>query len=162
MSTRSEKVKIFTQESLNINLPDKPRKMTREEVFFVVKMNCEELMELLATVNNGISNPKEDLLDIVNNKTKTPEIKNLTNNEIIAEQVDAFVDIDYYNCNAACKVGMNVDGVFDLVHQANMNKKFEDGTFHKNNEGKIIKPENWKEANLVEIIENWKEFGTWV
>jgi predicted HAD superfamily Cof-like phosphohydrolase len=159
MLTRSQKVKIFTEESLNIILPDKPRKMTPDEVSFIVKMNCEELMELLATV---YANPKYELLTIIN-KARLPQEKNLTtNNEIIAEQVDAFADIDYYNCNAACKVGMNVDGVFNVVHEANMRKKFEDGTFHRNEEGKVIKPENWKEGNIVEIVDNWEKFGTWV
>jgi hypothetical protein len=54
-----------------------------------------------------------------------------------------------------------VDKVFNLVHEANMNKKFPDGTFHKNDEGKIIKPPNWVEPNVVEEVAEWIKHGTW-
>jgi predicted HAD superfamily Cof-like phosphohydrolase len=34
-----------------------------------------------------------------------------------AEQADALVDIYYYSLNAACKKGMNLSALFDVVHQ---------------------------------------------
>jgi predicted HAD superfamily Cof-like phosphohydrolase len=162
MTTRSEKVKIFTEESLNKKLPDKPRLLTKEEIFFVIKMNCEELQELLMTVVPSTEDVKEVLLDIVS-KSNSPQNYNYdkTEIELITEQVDAFVDIDYYNCNAAAKAGMNVDDVFDVVHQANMNKKFNDGTFHRNELGKVIKPPDWQEGDLITIINKWNSYGTW-
>lgn len=160
--TRSENVKIFTEESKGVELPNHPRKMTRDEVSFLVKMVIEELQELLLTVTNEKENVKELLTDIVcksNSPTYTSEGK--SDLELMAEQVDAFVDIDYYNCNAAAKVGFNVDDVFDLVHQANMSKKFGDGTFHKNQEGKVIKPSNWTEPDVKAVVSKWMEQGTW-
>jgi len=160
--TRSENVKIFTEESKGVELPNHPRKMTRDEVLFLVKMVTEELQELLLTVTDEKENVKELLADIVcksNSPTYTSEGK--SDLELMAEQVDAFVDIDYYNCNAAAKVGFNVDDVFDLVHQANMSKKFEDGTFHKNQEGKVIKPPNWTEPDVKAVVSKWMEQGTW-
>ena len=158
MTTRSEKVKIFTEESMGVTLPTHPRKMTREEVAFVVKMNCEELMELLLTVDDD---PKEALKAIVEKANLPGRPRPQTDTEIIAEQVDAFVDIDYYNCNASCKAGFNPDAIFDVVHQANMSKKFEDGTFHKNEIGKVIKPPTWKEPNITGIVEGWVTNGSW-
>ena len=160
--TRSENVKIFTEESKGVELPNHPRKMTRDEVLFLVKMVSEELQELLLTVTNEGENVKELLSDIVC-KSNSPTYNNLGKSdlELMAEQVDAFVDIDYYNCNAAAKVGFNVDDVFDLVHQANMSKKFEDGTFHKNQEGKVIKPPNWTEPDVKAVVSRWMGQGTW-
>jgi predicted HAD superfamily Cof-like phosphohydrolase len=161
MSTRSEKVKIFTEESLGEQLPTHPRRMTRKEVLFVVKMNCEELQELLATVTEEGECTRELLTNIVKH-SQLPTVKQLTTDEdYIKEQVDAFVDIDYYNCNAAAKVGFNVDQIFDVVHEANMAKKFDDMTFHRNESGKVIKPPNWKEPDLDSIINNWVTNGTW-
>ena len=160
--TRSENVKVFTEESKGDKLPNHPRKMTRDEVLFVVKMVSEELQELLLTVTNEKENVKELLADIVC-KSNSPTYNNLGKSdlELMAEQVDAFVDIDYYNCNAAAKVGFNVDDVFNLVHEANMSKKFEDGTFHKNSEGKVIKPPGWVEPDVKVVVSKWIETGTW-
>lgn len=162
MTTRSENVKVFTEESKGDKLPNHPRKMTRDEVLFLVKMVSEELQELLLTVTNEKENVKELLADIVC-KSNSPTYNNVGKSdlELMAEQVDAFVDIDYYNCNAAAKVGFNVDDVFNLVHQANMNKKFEDGTFHKNSEGKVIKPPGWTEPDVKTVVSSWVENGTW-
>ncbi len=161
MTTRSEKVKIFTQESMDPSkggLPTHPRKMTREEVKFVVKMNCEELLELLYTVDNNPKNLLKEIIEDANVPTKSQPISDI---DIMAEQVDAFVDIDYYNCNAACKVGFNPDAIFDIVHQANMNKKFKDGTFHRNELGKVIKPQDWKEPNINKVVKSWIKNGSW-
>lgn len=156
MTTRTEKVKEFTELSLNTKVPTRPRLMTRDEVLFVVRMNCEELQELLLTVCTPEENVKHLLTHIVNtSNSPIGYCYDKTDVELMAEQVDAFVDIDYYNGNAAAKVGFNVDQVFDVVHTANMNKRFEDGTFHRNSLGKVVKPPNWSEADVVAIVEEW-------
>ena len=166
--TRSLRVKQFTEESSGKELPAYPRPMTREEVLFLVKMNVEELMELLATVPKAATDfsfdtqTKLDLLNIVDSARLPAKGKPETEAEVIADQVDTLVDIDYYNGNAACKVGMDVDAVFDVVHRdGNMSKKFPDGTFHRNDEGKVIKPPDWKEPDVLSIVQGWVLYGTW-
>lgn len=132
MGTNSEQVKIFTEESNGSALPEYPRAMNTQETVFIVKMVSEELLELLATVAEPGTDLKELLVAIVNNCTPPTYTKEgKSEDEIIAEQVDAFVDVHYYNCNAATKVGMNVDDAFKEVHKANMAKKFDDGKFTK-------------------------------
>lgn len=154
MKTRYEKVKEFTEKS-GIPIPEVPRKMNRTEVSFITRMILEELQELLLTVANPEENTKDMLIELVN-LSRLPTNKVLESDiDIIAEQVDAFVDIDYYSNNAASKVGMNTDAVFDLVHEANMSKLFPDGTFHKDESGKIIKPPNWKEPDVKLLVESW-------
>lgn len=73
---------------------------------------------------------------------------------IIAEQADAAADIIYYLANAYAKIGVNLGRVLKEVHKANMNKRFEsDGKFHRNEEGKVIKPKEWKEPDIKKCIE---------
>lgn len=159
--SRAARIWDFTNQSKG-NLPTHPRPFTREEILFLVKMNCEELMELLVTVLDKEENPKEVLASIVKEKTLAPgynkEGKSVE--RIMEEQVDALVDIDYYNGNGAAKVGFNMDHVFDVVHGANMAKRFPDGTFHKNEEGKIIKPDGWKEGDVLSVVQKWISEGT--
>lgn len=161
-STRSEKVKIFTEESMGISLPTYPRKLTRKEVEFIIRMNCEELQELLLTVTEKDENVKDLLMSIVE-KSNSPlyTMDGKDDITIMAEQADAFVDIDYYNCNAAAKAGLNTDDIFNVVHEANMNKKFPDGTFYRNEIGKVIKPPGWEEGDVLSIINKWIDKGTW-
>lgn len=162
MSTRSSRIHEFTSQSKG-NLPTHPRPMTRDEVFFLVKMNCEELMELLATVLDDGEDVKAEFVQLVQARAEPPPdytIKGKDAARIMEEQVDALVDIDYYNGNAAAKVAFNMDDVFDVVHQANMNKRFPDGTFHKNDEGKIVKPPGWREGDVAAVVARWVAHGT--
>lgn len=162
MATRSESIYEFTKESMG-NVPTHPSLMTRKEVEFVLKMILEEGLELLATVSEEGEDLNKALVELAQ-IAKPPENyskKGKTERRLIEEQADAFVDMDYYAGNAAVKKGWNLDAFFNVVHGANMAKKFPDGTFHKNQEGKIIKPEGWKEGDLSVIVDQWFEKGTW-
>lgn len=59
-----------------------------------------------------------------------------------AEQADALVDMIYYVIDTAVKNGYNLDPVFDIVHQANMNKVI-NGKVTRRADGKILKPLGW-------------------
>lgn len=73
----------------------------------------------------------------------------------ILEQADAIVDIEYYMKDVAARNGINTDAIFDIVHQANMNKRQLDGTFIMRSDGKVVKPEGWvsPEADKLQEIE---------
>jgi len=77
--------------------------------------------------------------------------------DMITQQADALVDINYYNYNCATKHNMDIDAVFKIVHQANMNKRFPDGTFHRDPSGKVIKPIDWREPDCRGEIERQLE-----
>lgn len=159
--THSEKVKQFTEESRNVKCPDYPEKMNVEEVKFIIKMVMSELTELAQTVSD---NPK-DAIKLVESclgvDVNMNYVKPKDDTELIAEQYDAFVDSWYYCLNAAAKKGVNLDRIFNIVHQANMNKKWKDGLFHKREDGKVIKPENWTEPDIVKEVRNQIEYGSW-
>mgnify|MGYP002783899097 FL=1 len=163
LETRSQRIRQFTEQSLAVALPTHPRLMTRSEALFAAKMVSEELMELLSTVALKDESPKSLLMQLIADEAKPPAYTNEGKSEarLIEEQVDALVDIDYYCGNAAAKVGLDMDQVFDVVHQANMAKRFDDGQFHRNEEGKIVKPPGWQEGDVGAVVERWLKNGTW-
>lgn len=154
----AEKVKQFTEES-GTPIPDKPVVMTKEEVFFLIKMMLDEIMELGATVA-GPEEVKSNMIKMITESKDLPEIREVSREELIAEQADALIDCYYYSLNAAAKKGVNLSKVFEIVHQANMDKRDpETGKFLKREDGKIIKPVGWKEPNIVEEIIRQTEEG---
>jgi predicted HAD superfamily Cof-like phosphohydrolase len=75
--------------------------------------------------------------------------------EVCAEQADAMIDIIYYIMNSATKKSINLDNVFNEVHNANMNKRDPStGKFIIRSDGKVIKPENWKPPNIKRVLFN--------
>ena len=65
------------------------------------------------------------------------------------------VDAWYYMLNAASKRGIDLSKIFDEVHSANMRKKDpETETFKKRDDGKILKPKDWKPADIVSLVSN--------
>ena len=152
--TRQERIREFTQATSDVPLPVRPQMMSREQVHFLVKMHCEELKELLATVYDSEVDIQEKLVAI-SHQSRNPQIRVFKNDtDVIANQVDALVDIDYFSGNAASKVGWDMDEVFDVVHEANMAKKHEDGTFHKV-DGKVTKPPGWTPPDVEKVVRRW-------
>ncbi|GMI39548.1 hypothetical protein TeGR_g14269 [Tetraparma gracilis] len=148
--------------------PSEPAPMNDAETDFITKMILDEVMELMATryppaeakakmiemIQKSKDIPKEDF-----SAQPTAELQELHE---AAAQCDALVDVYYYSQNAACKKGMNMSAVFDVVHGANMAKRDpRTGEFIKRADGKIIKPEGWKAPDVEgEIVRQARE-GSW-
>jgi len=154
--THTELVREFTEQSMGVKLPTTPSKMTRDEVKFIVRMVLSEMLELCTTVTPNLEEAHNLFSDccIEVDSAKPFDVSTKNDIEIMAEQYDAFVDAWYYMLNTSVKKGVDLDGIFDKVHQANMAKKFPDGTFHRREDGKVIKPEGWKEPDILGEIEN--------
>jgi predicted HAD superfamily Cof-like phosphohydrolase len=160
----SQLVRDFTFES-GTPIPSVPEPMNDQEVFFLIKMMLDELMELGATVAGPeivksemckMINESKDIAAITNKETG----KETEQSEIIAEQADALVDCYYYSLNAAAKKGVNLSKVFQIVHKANMDKRDPDtGKFIKREDGKIIKPVGWSPPNIVAEIKRQEKEG---
>jgi len=156
-------VREFTKES-GTDVPDTPQLMNLEEVHFIIKMILDEMMELYATVaepqeaklamikmiNDSKNIPKESCCDDCDDKF-----------ELIGLQADALVDSYYYSLNCAAKKGVNLSKIFQLVHEANMNKRDPNtGKFLRREDGKIIKPKNWVEPDITAEIERQTAKGS--
>jgi predicted HAD superfamily Cof-like phosphohydrolase len=151
-------VKEFTEESTGILCPNMPEVMNKNEVRFLIKNMISEMMELAQTVSDTPHLFVEECLYLAD----LPKEKKLeSEDKIIAEQADALVDMWYYGLNAFCKKGVNVSSMFKVVHQANMNKRFPDGKFHKREDGKIEKPLGFQDPDIVGCIVQQKTNGSW-
>lgn len=152
----AHKVREFTPECVNL-----PKPMTPDSVRFIIRMCCSELIELAQTVTDCPSEAIDLVISSVvtdvncNYSRPTDEI------DLVADQADALADVVYYVFNAACKHGVNLSKVLDLVHNANMAKKFPDGTFHRRDDGKIIKPDGWMEPSVNAEIQRQIINGAW-
>lgn len=163
MKRSSQQVKEFTEQSSGKVLPTHPVKMERPSVEFLVKHMSSELMELLVTVLDDNEDARDVLKRLIDS-ADYPTFKKTgkSDEEIMAEQADALVDVSYYGMNGAAKAGYNLDEAFDVVHSANMNKRSkEDGLFHRNEDGKVIKPVGWKEPEMIPLVNLWRKEGTW-
>ena len=147
-------VKQFTEESLEIPTPDSPSKMSYDEVKFLIRMLLSEIVELGETVTNS---PKEALEFVqscfgADAHTEIPVME--SEEDVVAEQVDAVVDILVYSLNACAKKGMNIDLAFSEVHRANMDKR--DHVTNRFNrratDGKILKPDGWIAPDIKSVL----------
>ena len=86
------------------------------------------------------------------------EIDELNEAKDIYEQADAMIDLIYFALGTLVEMGVKPDELFDIVHEANMSKLFEDGTAHSNQSTKIIKPPNWQDPKpkLIRAIDSMK------
>merc|ERR1712241_642661 len=109
-------------------------------------------LELQATVRNP-QQAKATMSAMIQNAKPVPQVDQNDEMNLIAEQGDALVDIWYYSQNAACKKGVNLCQIFDVVHAANMAKiDPATGKCLKRADGKILKPAGWKAPEVESEI----------
>ena len=136
-----------------------PSPMSKDEVKFIGKMILDEVLELYATVMDP-EEAKKSLGESLDKAKCVERVDGTDVNNVVAEQADALVDIWYYSLNAACKKGVNLSSLFDIVQAANMAKKDPaTGTFLKREDGKIIKPPGWTPPDVAKEIVRQKEQG---
>jgi predicted HAD superfamily Cof-like phosphohydrolase len=151
--TDYEKVLEFTRETGNI-IPDKPVPMNLQDVEFISKMIIDELLELFATVTDS-GDAKNTIISQVNAAKDLDKESYSNESDQVAEQADALVDVYYYMLNSACKKNINISEVFNLVHEANMNKRDpETGTFIRRSDGKVMKPPGWTAPDIRGLFSN--------
>jgi len=158
--TQALAVRQFTCESNSgIEFPNIPQKMSKEQVIFITRMILSELDELVCTVSENEQEKEKIMSHCFETRDKCNKYTFNTDTELIACQYDALVDSHYYALNCAAKHGVNLDKIFEIVHDANMAKKDPiTKKFIKRDDGKIIKPEGWKEPNIeLEIKRQIKE-----
>lgn len=76
------------------------------------------------------------------------EIEEFQEAATIAKQADAMIDIMYFALGTLVEMGVKPDALFDIVHEANMSKLWEDGKpRYREHDGKVIKPSTWKDPD---------------
>lgn len=74
------------------------------------------------------------------------------NEEAMAEVAAELADLLYVVYGTAEELGIPLDRVFQEVHRANMDKVWDDGTIHRNDYGKVIKPPNHKKPDVASVL----------
>lgn len=164
--TNAEDVKEFTEGYTNIKCPDKPISMSKDQVFFLIRMVMSELDELACTVTKDETECKEFMHDALMEIDKCKKYDYLTEAKKITAQADAMVDAWYYMLNFAAKHGMNLSKLFDVVHEANMDKRDPETKqfLRRSSDGKVIKRPGWEEDNeykIDEAMEDQIKHGSW-
>lgn len=78
----------------------------------------------------------------------------------LIEAADALADLLYVVYGAALEWGIPVDDVLKEVHRSNMTKVWPDGTVHRREDGKILKPPTYSRANIHEVLLTPRRFYT--
>ncbi len=161
--SNAQLVKEFTEEYTDKKCPAKPIMMSKEEVFFIIRMVMSELDEMASTVTTDKHSREEFMKLALENIDKSNDYKYDSDVSMISAQADAMVDAWYYMLNAAAKCGINLSKIFDIVHEANMAKKDpKTGKFiRRESDGKVLKPDGWKPPNIDGEIERQLEHGAW-
>ncbi len=76
----------------------------------------------------------------------------LTAEEAMIEVASELADLLYVVYGTAEELGIPLDKVFNAIHKANMSKVWDDGQVHRNDFGKVIKPPNFKKADIREVL----------
>ena len=118
-------------------LPNKAIPFSTESAKFMAKMVIDELIEMLAYSSVSVYDRKKLLSNIIENE----------------DYMDSVVDIEYYMKDVCARHGQNTDKVFELVHKANMSKVNDNGLFTIREDGKVVKPQNWKPADITTEVE---------
>ena len=85
----------------------------------------------------------------------TEELGEFRDAMTIQDQADAMIDLIYFALGTLVEMGVRPGKLFDIVHNANMQKLWPDGKVHYGPDGKVIKHPSWKnpEPNLLEEIQ---------
>lgn len=81
-----------------------------------------------------------------------------TVNNDIYEQADAMTDLIYFALGTLVEMGVPPAEVFKVVQEANMSKVWKDGTLHRREDGKVIKPPEWQDPHdkIVKVIDDMR------
>ena len=66
---------------------------------------------------------------------------------------DGIADLLYVVIGTAAAYGINAQEIFNEVQRSNMTKVMPDGSVHKREDGKILKPDTFSPADIKSIIE---------
>jgi predicted HAD superfamily Cof-like phosphohydrolase len=107
--------------------------LTQSNLWRQLRLINEEYAELLdaetTCVANGFTNKRQ-------------------NADLLKEMADLKYVIDQY----AAMLGWDIDAAQDLVHENNLTKAGPDGKVHRREDGKILKPDNYKKVDLTHLV----------
>jgi predicted HAD superfamily Cof-like phosphohydrolase len=146
-----DSVKEFTYGAMGEVPTEMP--MNAEKTAFIVQMMLSELIEFMQPTAESeeeiLNTLRDDIASRINRRDNYPTLD--TQKLVFEVLIQGIIGKNYVSNFKEC---------FDEVHGANMSKRFEDGKFHKNEIGKVIKPPGWKEPNLESVVVDKRQLGS--
>ena len=93
-------------------------------------------------------------------KEEIDEFIEATKNSDIVEQADAMIDVMYFALGTLVEMGVEPENLFNIVQHANMSKLWADGKPHYKEDGKVKKPDTWKDPHNDLILEILRQTET--
>jgi len=100
------------------------------------------------TFNHSVSDkPKELSRDRANKRLHwmNSELTEFDGAKDVVDQADAMIDLIYFAVGTLVEIGVKPQNLWDIVQNANMAKLWPDGKPHYYEDGKVKKPEGWKD-----------------
>ncbi|MGR8827739.1 haloacid dehalogenase [Leuconostoc citreum] len=114
-----------------------------EELTELAVSNCdkeEEIAQTFQEINRRLLAAKEKIMT-----------KGMNQNDVIVQQADSLGDIIYLSFGSYVLMGVDPTEILDIIHNANMQKLFPDGTVHRDKvTNKVLKPVRWAEKYAPE------------
>lgn len=112
-------------------------------------LQCEEMSEKL----NNLDMPKlAETLHLAGMEFKRGLLDNKFVNVDRHAIMDDDIDIFVVTIGSLLSQGVDIHGAINEVNRANMDKVWEDGTMHRDANGKIVKPDGWIEPDLKPFV----------
>ena len=129
------------------DLPSKPTLPSKEILLLRARLVYEEALEFVTACGCALS--ADDMDDQGNPRVVIDEDIQPDLNEYADACGDQLV-VTYGALNAA---GIRVRPLWDEIQRSNMAKVWPDGTIHKRDDGKVIKPDTWTPPNIEQVLE---------
>lgn len=143
-----EQVRMFNDAAGNST----SRTLNPRQAALYFGLQCEEFAEKLRHLGFGTSSNQ---ITMIGNQFKSGAFDYLfadMNREGRVAMLDDDVDVLVVTLGSMFSMGVDVHGAINEVHRSNMSKVWPDGKMHKDENGKVIKPETYSRPNLLPFI----------
>lgn len=139
MKKQYEQVKQF-HAACGVEMPDKPTMLDigdDDAMFFYTNH--------LSVVNDNLRKDLDGGVMYFRTSLMLEELIEFMDATTIEDQADALIDLMYFAIGTFTLMGLNPEPIFNIVANANLGKVMPDGTVLRDEQGKIMKPDGWKE-----------------
>jgi predicted HAD superfamily Cof-like phosphohydrolase len=154
----------FVEGVLELNRgANRPEEFSPRFVAFHTGMQLEEMAEKLEAILKGCKTQNDTIhahmverlrseMDHMGKQFKQGTYDQIVSNGDRHGMLDADVDIQVVTIGGMMTAGNDIEGALGEVNRANLDKKFPDGTYHLDQNGKIQKPPGWKAPDLSSYV----------
>lgn len=145
------KVREF-HEAFGLKVRDTPETGTRDERALRVRLMLEEVLEFAKAARVSVWTTGHDGAEIksINDLDVFPIARGTAPD--LTSMAHELADVAYVTHGTAVQFGIPMLSVLEEVHSANMRKLGPDGKPIINAQGKVLKPEGWKPADVGAVL----------